>query len=272
MKNKMSFSQGFSLGLLSFKISLGYQALFSLVFWIGMLIVAVMGGAVGAIIPYSSNIVTGLLGTPLTLGFLLLANQAYLGKTIEFGNAFDGYRKMIPLFVVNFIQQLVMVAILVGLGYLMMKEPLMDMYALMMDMQQVAATDPAAVLDYYRAFGDIMIENLTSVSFIFLVAMIASLFFLFTPFYILLKNQSIGEALQNGAKLASDNFFTIILFGIVMVLIMTAALLIPFINIIIMIFFMMPFAYSMLLGLFRSAEREDVETVSDGNDDILDLN
>lgn len=271
MSQKISFGNSFSIGFSALGKSFGWQILYSLVFWVVLFISALIFGLLSAFIPVLPNLLLTMLFAPLSYGFALLANDAYTKGSVEFGSAFKGFGHTFKLFGLVLIQQIVTLFIMIGGLMLLMGESVGKMSDLFMELSQAGFANTELAADINNELGAVIMDNIGSFLIVVLITLVVSILFIFPPFYAIFKNQGIGDALSNGVRLGAKNLPVVVAFLIVVMLMTMVASLIPILNLIFIFLVFIPFIYCMLFGLYRSAEPDDMHSVIEGVEDVLDM-
>lgn len=227
--------------------------------------------------PIISQLALGFVTAPLVYGFACILNDRYKNGAVDFGVSFNGFKHIVPLFVLYLIQQVTLYGAVIGLGLLLLGPELIDIFSEMMAQSQSGAfmTNSDLGASYGKEIGDLIGNNIVGLLIILAVSLVISAMFTFPPYYILFKKESIGGALSKGVKLGLNNIpvmvgIFITVFLIAMIATVIFSLLSMFLVFIVMLV-IFPLIMSIIYAMFRSAEPDDSEGAAEGMEEILDV-
>jgi len=147
-------------------------------------------------IPYLGQVVNLFISYPLIVGFYIVADKTKHGETVEFGDFFKGFSKILPLFIAKLLVSLISF-ILPGIYLVVISHGMPNQQALM----TLFTNDPAKA-------GILLLLCLPGIYF--------SICYILTPFFIFFKNYSPWDAMETSRKIVSKNWFS--MFGFLFVL------------------------------------------------------
>lgn len=286
MSNKVSFGKTFSMGFRIFGKTLGWQILYLIVFFIAIMVISLLTGVITGVLSgilgvigtiVINQILSSFASTPLMYGFAVISDHAYQGKNVEFGSAFSTYKKVVPLFLLYLISTVVTGGVFVGLVYALMGQDaleLINMFGELITSTQSGMVDPSSMQMYGEEMSMIIMNSIGSLTIVGLISLAVGIIFFFPPYYVIFKNDSVGDALSRGINSSLKNLPMILLIMIVLyiiIVLMAVIMIIPFLGALIWFLVIMPLVFSFMQAIFRQMEPETTETQTSDLDEILDL-
>lgn len=286
MSNKVSFGKTFSMGFRIFGKTLGWQILYLIVFFIAIMVISLLTGVITGVLSgilgvigtiVINQILSSFASTPLMYGFAVISDHAYQGKNVEFGSAFSTYKKVVPLFLLYLISTIVTGGVFVGLVYALMGQDaleLINMFGELITSTQSGMVDPSSMQMYGEEMSMIIMNSIGSLTIVGLISLAVGIIFFFPPYYVIFKNDSVGDALSRGINSSLKNLPMILLIMIVLyiiIVLMAVIMIIPFLGALIWFLVIMPLVFSFMQAIFRQMEPETTETQTSDLDEILDL-
>ncbi|GGH67258.1 MAG: hypothetical protein EP346_13790 [Bacteroidetes bacterium] len=286
MSNKVSFGKTYSMGFRIFGKTLGWQILYLIVFFIAAMVISlltsvitgVLSGLLGVIGTIAINqLLSSFATTPLTYGFAVISDHAYQGKNVEFGSAFSTYKKIVPLFLLYLISAVVTGGVFLGLTYALMGQDvieLVNLFSEVMSSAQSGMTNSGDMQMYGEEIVALIMGNIGVLTIVGLITLAVGVIFFFPPYYVVFKNDSVGDALSKGINSSLKNLPVIILIMIslyIVIAIMAVIMIIPILGALIWFLVILPLVFSFMQAIFRQMEPEISETQTSDLDEILDL-
>lgn len=287
MNNKIAFGKTFELGFKIFGKTVGWQILYTLVFFVASIIISALSGVViglfetvvGAVmVTILSQLVTSLGTTPLTYGFAIIADHAYKGENVDFGKVFTPYKHIFTLFGLYLISTVLTLGVFAGLTYALIGDAAIEFFHQVKDLIAIAqsgSADPADFRMYGESLFGILSSNMIALLLIGLLTMSVSILFFFCPYYAVFANESFSGALNKGLNAGIKNLPMVlaILISLYIAIMMGSIMiaLIPILGIFLIMLVILPLIFSFMQAMFRQIEPgESHKTMSD-LDEILDV-
>jgi uncharacterized membrane protein len=245
-------SKGWKLGTSVF----GYFILF--------IIVSIIISLCLSMIPIVGSLANSFVVSPsIGAGFILFLHEKNKTGQSDFGLVFKGFNKVGPLLVLQLILTFIMLALFIPLIL-----SLLGMFS-MDDLLSVASSDSEAI----ARIGASVVANFAvfyvGMFISFLLVMVFMIFMSFTTYFIALGDLSAFESIKSSIDLVKKKFFSILLFGIVLVLINVAGVLALVIGIFVTMPVTMAAMYFMFYDIIGKQVEED-EVIGAVGGDVLD--
>ncbi len=255
---RIDLSQAVSEGGRIYGKGVGPMALFLIVY--GLI------SFVAAWIPGVSTLYSLAIDPVLGAGMIYMAHQLYTSQRTSVETGFKGFKKIVGIAVINLIT-----GIIIGVLFVLVLLPFIasDFSQVIDDIQMLSqfegATDPddaQAMIDQLFGIFTNYLPALIAASF---VAMLASIPFIFAPFYYIVGEREIGESISKGFKAGLANMHILVLFLIVLGIVSGLSIFTAFIALL----FIIPYSQCILYAMYR--QMEPVELEPEANEEILDL-